>query len=150
MEFLKAWNENFLTSWESNCLRLPLSLNSAKTSFIFLEESGETESTCETLVNSWWEISQVNSPCLTLVMMEQSLIPRTIQINVTLPFCPLISSLSLPPPHPQYALSPAVWTSLLKHKSNQAMFLLKNLSVALSFSRIKHNPLILIYKYVVT
>lgn len=32
----------FLTSRESYCLRLPLSLNSAKTSFIFLEESGET------------------------------------------------------------------------------------------------------------
>lgn len=72
---------------------------------------------------------------------------RTVWINVTLPFCPLISTLSLF--SPQYTLSPAVWTSLLKHKFNQAMSLLKNLSVALSFSRIKHNPLILIYKYVV-
>lgn len=51
-DFKKAQNGNVLTSCGPYCWRLPPSLNSVKTSFIFLEESGETQSTYETLVSS--------------------------------------------------------------------------------------------------
>lgn len=51
-DFKKAQNGNVPTSCGPYCWRLPPSLNSVKTSFIFLEESGETQWTYETLVSS--------------------------------------------------------------------------------------------------